>query len=591
MLNGQSVIGNYTVDVNPKRGVTGASYLNFENVANAIRISTTTKSGVDLITIKLNQIAVLKFKVLPENKLTLIEAPVSKQWPYLIDQTKAKEHIGKANSFQGDSYQKATELFAELLSSVSRREVGLGEKIIWHRGLVYIGQFIHKDANGEGRLYDYETNQLYISCDKFIKARCQGNGEQYDVTIPTIIYKGEFVNSKREGKGKEWLKDKSYLLGNYVAGNKEGAFVQTFEETKEEYGFTAKGNYKNNKKVGVWHYKFESGREIESVFEAGKLISKTIVKESSTSVSQPSNEHINMAILKTIFRSLETINEDMELLNHIGEAFERSGNIFRNKSAREAKEELKQYLDFITLFWSEAIGDSELELAKALKIAQISQCTHTVKHIEHLQYINRVLYEKMRDLHTRTKTFVENRKKDDDEFNYNYAIESFEPIISQIDIFISTVKKSKQAKYMCRDMEKTNNQTTSQSNSTISSESNNNGHSPQEVVTLFLKALFVNEDKAKAESYISPSFVRKIKAINADVLLNGYASSQYELARQNNNRIVVNLYLLKGSKQLYNELTFVLEKENGQYYIKPNIRDYNRGEYYDSWVDLERVQK
>jgi hypothetical protein len=591
-LTGHSEMGEYTIDVNPLRGISGASYISFHNVGNDLRISTEKQSNYDLITITLKTVPILIFEAVENNKLVLKEATVNEQWPFLIDQEKAKSYVGKPYAYTVDSYKKAAEIFAELLSAVSKRELGIGEKIIWYRGLVYYGQFINKGPNGEGKLYDYETNQLYLSCDRFVAGLCQGEGEQYDVTIPTIIYQGKFVDSAREGRGKEWLKDKSVLVGNYKAGKKEGPFVQTIKETKEEYGFIAKGNYKNNKKEGVWLYKFDSGKEVQYLYEAGELGARTIIKDTPPQLTEPSNEAINMAILKPIFRSLETINEEMELLNYISEAFDRSGQTYINVSAKASRQELKPYLEQIKYFWSEAIGDSELELAKALKIAQVAKCEHTVKYIEHLQYINRDLWKKTDDLHTRTKNFIDNRKKDDDEFYFNYALDGIKPIISGIDIFIWKIKDANKKQYLCRAMEKSNNQTENKTKAKVSNGNNKTStHTPKEVVALFLKALFENEDKVKAETFISPSFVRKIKAINSNVLLNGYATSRYELAGQSGKSVVVKLYLLQDSKRLYNELTFSLEQENGQYYIKPNIRDYDRGDYYSAWVDLERIEK
>ena len=408
-LEGQSDIGPYSIDLNPNRGVTGASYIVFDKVLNSVRISTTEMTDHNIITIKLKQAPVLVFKALANNQLVLLEAPVSEQWPYLIDHAKAKTYQGKPFSYSGDSYTKAVELFAELLSPLSKRNPGADQKIMWYRGFVFYGQFIKTNANGVGKVYDYETNELYLSCDKFVGLMCQGQGKQYDVSIPSIIYEGGFVDSKREGKGKEWLFNNIILEGNFIADKKEGPFVQRSEETEEAYGFTANGNYKNNQKVGSWYFRFSNAKEVKYIYdESGEFVSKTTIKE----------------------------------------PIPRAAN--QNKSDDRAQ---------------------------------------------------------------------------------------------------------------------------------------------QQLVSSFLNTLFVNEDKAEAEAFISPSFLQKVKKINANPIINAYASSQYELVRQNGNRILVNLYLLKGSKQLYNELTFSVEEEDGQYYIKPNIKDYDRGQYYDPWVDFKRVEK
>ena len=75
--------------------------------------------------------------------------------------------------------------------------------------------FFYKTYNGKG--YDKKGNVIY----EIINGN--GKGAEYDEYNRKLIFEGEYLNGKRNGKGKEYDKDGELIFeGEYLNGFRNG---------------------------------------------------------------------------------------------------------------------------------------------------------------------------------------------------------------------------------------------------------------------------------------------------------------------------------------------------------------------------------
>ena len=81
----------------------------------------------------------------------------------------------------------------------------------------------------------------YIIYETFTK------GKLYDAFNNNLLYEGEFLNSKKNGKGKEYFNN--YIFeGEYLNGKRNGKFKEYDIDSKLIF----EGEYINNKRNGKW---------------------------------------------------------------------------------------------------------------------------------------------------------------------------------------------------------------------------------------------------------------------------------------------------------------------------------------------------
>lgn len=109
-------------------------------------------------------------------------------------------------------------------------------------GYILKGKCTDGKINGKASIYN-ENNILLYQGDMVVNIK-QGNGIEYYPKNKTR-YEGFFANGMREGKGKFYLADNSFLEGNWINNKIEGevAIYDTNHQLKE------KQLYKNGKKV------------------------------------------------------------------------------------------------------------------------------------------------------------------------------------------------------------------------------------------------------------------------------------------------------------------------------------------------------
>ena len=74
-----------------------------------------------------------------------------------------------------------------------------------------------------------------------------GNGKMYDANNNNLIFEGQFLNGKKNGKGKEYDKDGNMIFeGEYLNGLKNGKGKEYYKYGKLKF----EGNYLNVKNNG-----------------------------------------------------------------------------------------------------------------------------------------------------------------------------------------------------------------------------------------------------------------------------------------------------------------------------------------------------
>ena len=90
---------------------------------------------------------------------------------------------------------------------------------------VLSGKYIICEPNGIGKIYD-SYNDFLIFEGEFLNGKKNGKGVEYDER-GEIIFEGEYLNGERNGKGKEYYNGNIVFEGEYLNGE------QVIEENKE----------------------------------------------------------------------------------------------------------------------------------------------------------------------------------------------------------------------------------------------------------------------------------------------------------------------------------------------------------------------
>ena len=99
--------------------------------------------------------------------------------------------------------------------------------------LIYKGEYYNGLRNGKGKEYDQEGNLIYEG--EFLKGERDGKGKEYDQE-GNLIYEGEFLRGEREGEGKEYNEyGKLIFEGEFLKNKKWNGKEYHYEKTKLLY--------------------------------------------------------------------------------------------------------------------------------------------------------------------------------------------------------------------------------------------------------------------------------------------------------------------------------------------------------------------
>ena len=104
--------------------------------------------------------------------------------------------------------------------------------------LTFKGEYINGKRNGKGKEYNYKYN--YSSCEydiinifegNYINGKRNGKGKEYE--NKTLLFEGEYLEGIKHGKGKEYYNNgKIKFEGNYLSGEKDGFGKEYYENGK-----------------------------------------------------------------------------------------------------------------------------------------------------------------------------------------------------------------------------------------------------------------------------------------------------------------------------------------------------------------------
>ena len=110
--------------------------------------------------------------------------------------------------------------------------------------MIFEGEYLNGKRNGKGKEYDEDCNLIFEG--EYLNGKRNGKGKEYINygIISKINFEGEYLNGKRNGKGKEYDDDgKLEFEGEYLDGNrlirkeyeKDGKNFKEINNKKESY--------------------------------------------------------------------------------------------------------------------------------------------------------------------------------------------------------------------------------------------------------------------------------------------------------------------------------------------------------------------
>ena len=133
-------------------------------------------------------------------------------------------------------------------------------------GMKQEGFFKEGQLTGWSQSIDCEGN---ISMGPFIDGKINGKGIKYSY-LNNILYKGDFVENKKEGKGEE-ISNEGKFVGNFFNDKKNGEGKMVYALSGDIY----EGNYKDDLFDGKGHYKYNmSGQEYTGEYKNGLMHGK-----------------------------------------------------------------------------------------------------------------------------------------------------------------------------------------------------------------------------------------------------------------------------------------------------------------------------
>ena len=176
-------------------------------------------------------------------------------------------------------------------------------------GDVLEGRFENSLLNGKGFFLDKQKNK-YIG--EFRDMKKWGRGK---LITNKLIYEGEFVNDKIEGKGKiKFLKSGIEYEGTFINDNIEG-----YGKFKWINGDIYEGEVKNNKMHGNGVYYYKNGKVFKGLFKNGQISKTENSNVKNSLISERLNYQYDTEKFDYInpFRKIESLKIDNpEIINN-----------------------------------------------------------------------------------------------------------------------------------------------------------------------------------------------------------------------------------------------------------------------------------
>ena len=140
-------------------------------------------------------------------------------------------------------YENGDYYIGEMLNNIPN---GKGKKFDKYGNIIYDGEIINGKANGKGILY-YKNGYYYVG--QWLNDKKNGKGTIYDKN-GNVNYEGDFVNGKFEGYGKGFCENGDYYIGQWLGGLKNGKGILYYKNGNVKY----EGDFVNDKFQGYGKY-------------------------------------------------------------------------------------------------------------------------------------------------------------------------------------------------------------------------------------------------------------------------------------------------------------------------------------------------
>ena len=106
--------------------------------------------------------------------------------------------------------------------------------------LLYEGEYLNGKRNGKGKEFHFFGKLEFEG--EYLNGKRHGKGREYN-DFGRLIFEGEYLNDERNGKGKEYDLDKLVFEGEYLNDKRNGKGKEFYEEGKLKF----EGEYINDK--------------------------------------------------------------------------------------------------------------------------------------------------------------------------------------------------------------------------------------------------------------------------------------------------------------------------------------------------------
>ena len=100
---------------------------------------------------------------------------------------------------------------------IFEEENKLKEYKIYSDELIYEGEYLNGKRNGKGKEYGRYGRLIFKG--EYLNGKRNGKGKEYG-SYGRLIFEGEYLNGKKNGKGKEFYDDKIIFEGEYLNNKK-----------------------------------------------------------------------------------------------------------------------------------------------------------------------------------------------------------------------------------------------------------------------------------------------------------------------------------------------------------------------------------
>lgn len=211
----------------------------------------------------------------------------------------------------------------------------------WNSSYDYYGQIENSEANGYGGLYNKSTGEL-TQLGFYEDSEIVADTNYYD---DSMIYTGEFANSKMNGTGMLAFTDGAIYSGNFVDNVMEGEGTLAYPDGSYYSGNWKSGSLQGN---GIF-YDAQNKLQYEGVFVSGKREGAFTVKDLTENTSEVVSFHNDVYVTEDYFIRMEYENLKAEYEKKSSEIDKQIAALLEEepKLLDEYREELEKLNDYI----------------------------------------------------------------------------------------------------------------------------------------------------------------------------------------------------------------------------------------------------